>query len=159
MLSIRLGKEGVVRGLRGAGADVLFGRTLFTVPLEDLRPVGEPGDTGAAPGETDRPGVRRARVPAGVRAEIAEREVPRELVLIGKRVDEALALLDKYLDDACLAGLEEVRVVHGFGTGRLRRAVREFLEEHPEVHGFRDGGRGEGGGGATVVRLVPGDDR
>ncbi len=155
VLSVRLGREGVVRGLRGGGADVLFGRNLFTVPLADLRPARE---AGAGTGKKeDRPGVRRARVPAGVRAELAEKEVPRELVLIGRRVDEALALLDKYLDDACLAGLAEVRVVHGFGTGRLRKAVREYLAGHPEVHGFRDGGRGEGGGGATVVRLVPGD--
>ncbi len=155
VLSVRLGKEGVVRGLRGKGADVLFGRTLFTVPLEDLRPLGKPGE--AARPEEDRPGVRRARVPAGVTADLPEKEVPRELVLIGKRVDEALALLDKYLDDACLAGLAEVRVVHGFGTGRLKKAVREFLADHPEVHGFRDGGKGEGGGGATVVRLAPGE--
>ena len=71
----------------------------------------------------------------------------------GKRVEEALALLDKYLDDASLASMSPVRIVHGSGTGRLRAAVRRFLGTHPHVEGYSEAEEREGGGGATVVRI------
>ena len=61
--------------------------------------------------------------------------------------------LDKLLDDAFLAERKQVRVVHGFGAGRLRQAVAGLLEGHPHVAAFRLGGAGEGGGGVTVVEL------
>jgi DNA mismatch repair protein MutS2 len=80
-------------------------------------------------------------------------DLPGELHLLGERVEEALQRLDRYLDRAILAGRAEVRVVHGHGTGRLRRAVRQHLEGHPSVEAYRPGGSGEGGEGATVVRL------
>jgi DNA mismatch repair protein MutS2 len=80
-------------------------------------------------------------------------EAAPELRLIGRRVEPALAALDHYLDQALLGALEEVRVVHGHGTGALRDAVREHLRDHPAVGSFRAGGREEGGDGATVVLL------
>ena len=67
--------------------------------------------------------------------------------------EEALAELDKYLDDATLAGLPRVTVIHGKGTGTLRRAVHDHLAHHPEVASYRLGGDGEGGSGATIVEL------
>ena len=73
--------------------------------------------------------------------------------MIGKTVDEALPIVDKALDVAAMGGDHEVRVVHGHGTGRLREAVRRFLRSHPHVAEFRAGQAGEGGDGATVVRL------
>ncbi|MBU1277448.1 MAG: Smr/MutS family protein [Proteobacteria bacterium] len=76
-----------------------------------------------------------------------------DLNLIGKRVDEALPLVDKALDQALLAGRGEIRVVHGMGTGRLRAAVREYLAAHPVVASFRPGQRGEGGAGVTVAQV------
>jgi DNA mismatch repair protein MutS2 len=76
-----------------------------------------------------------------------------ELNLTGRRVEEALALLDKFLDDASLSALSPLRIIHGLGTGRLRAAIRKFLETHPQVEGFSEAGEREGGGGATVVRL------
>jgi DNA mismatch repair protein MutS2 len=79
--------------------------------------------------------------------------VPRELNIIGKRVEEAEWLVEDYLDVASRAGLVEVRIVHGSGTGRLRDAVRERLARHTLVKSYRQGERGEGGNGATVVRL------
>jgi len=81
------------------------------------------------------------------------RSVPRELHLLGKRAEEAEWEVDSYLDAAAVAGLAEVRIVHGGGTGALRRAVRDLLGAHPLVKSFRPGGRGEGGDGATVVQL------
>ncbi|MDY7091922.1 MAG: Smr/MutS family protein [Acidobacteriota bacterium] len=76
-----------------------------------------------------------------------------ELMLIGERVEPALDRLDVYLDQALLAGRGEVRVVHGHGSGRLRRAVREHLRQHPAVRNLRAGAPNEGGDGATVVAL------
>ena len=76
-----------------------------------------------------------------------------ELRLRRLTVDEALALLEPYLYDAYMAGLSQVRVVHGKGTGDLRRAVHRFLDTHPLVKSYRFGGSGEGGYGATVVEL------
>jgi DNA mismatch repair protein MutS2 len=77
----------------------------------------------------------------------------KELQLRGERVESALEILDAYLDRALLAGLPEVRVVHGHGTGKLKQAVREALEQHPAVAKWRPGGRTEGGDGATVVSM------
>ena len=57
--------------------------------------------------------------------------------------------MDKLLDDAALAERRELRVIHGFGQGKLRRAVAELLEGHPHVASFRAGGPSEGGGGVT----------
>jgi DNA mismatch repair protein MutS2 len=70
-------------------------------------------------------------------------------------VDEALIKLDQFLHDAFMASLYQVRVVHGKGTGTLRRAVREKLAHHPLVKSYRPGGYGEGGEGVTIVELAP----
>ncbi len=68
-------------------------------------------------------------------------------------VDEAILKLDKYLNDAFMAGLYRVRVVHGKGTGTLRREARRQLAKHPLVKSYRPGGYGEGGAGVTMVEL------
>jgi DNA mismatch repair protein MutS2 len=88
-----------------------------------------------------------------VTREISHRAVPRELDLRGRRADEIEPMLDSYLNSASLASLSEVRVIHGLGTGTVRQIVRELLTSHPLVKSFRPGERGEGGDGATVVRL------
>jgi len=76
-----------------------------------------------------------------------------ELNLIGSRVDEAIELLDKFLDSCMLAGTKEVRIIHGKGTGSLMRGVREYLARCPQVEAFRRGENFEGGDGVTVVTL------
>jgi DNA mismatch repair protein MutS2 len=76
-----------------------------------------------------------------------------ELDLRGQRVEEILPRLDKYLDDAFLAGMPFVRIVHGKGTGALRQAVRDQLRDHALVKSYRPGAQGEGGSGVTVVYL------
>ncbi|MCA9449415.1 MAG: Smr/MutS family protein, partial [Candidatus Omnitrophica bacterium] len=76
-----------------------------------------------------------------------------EINLIGKKVEEMESELVKYLDEAALTGYDEIRVIHGFGTGALREGVRRVLSNHPVVKSFRPGEEGEGGGGATVVRF------
>ena len=77
-----------------------------------------------------------------------------ELYLRHLIVDEALLKLDKYLNDAFMAGLYRVKVVHGKGTGTLCRVVREELARHPLVKSYRPGEYGEGGNGVTIVELA-----
>ena len=135
------------------------------VPSEEtLAAIWPAGPTRSNPVEQARSRRRRAdSVPAVVAG--AGRPVPTSLQLDrirtvassldlrGARVDEALDLLARYLDDASLAGLDRVTIVHGSGTGALRDAVRRAAGEHPLVSSFRPGERGEGGDGVTLVSL------
>ena len=79
--------------------------------------------------------------------------VPTEINLLGKRVDEAIAELDKYLDDAYLAHLPSVRIVHGKGTGALRSAVQNLLKKNKSVKSYRLGEHGEGDAGVTIAEF------
>lgn len=74
-----------------------------------------------------------------------------EINIIGKRYEEAMDLVDKFLDDAIVLGYPHVRIVHGMGTGVLRKGVRKILEKNKHVVSYRDGGPNEGGLGATLV--------
>lgn len=76
-----------------------------------------------------------------------------ELVLVGQRVDAALPLVERAINDALLSGKGALRLVHGHGTGRLAAAVREFLTTHPGVASFRYADASEGGPAVTIARL------
>ena len=76
-----------------------------------------------------------------------------EVNVIGMRVAEAIPIIDKYLDNACLAKVYRVRIIHGMGTGKLRAGVHDYLKHNARVESFVMGGQGEGGLGATVVTL------
>ena len=69
-------------------------------------------------------------------------------------VDEALLKLDKYLNDAFMAGFYQVKVIHGKGTGTIRQVVRGYLARHSLVKSYRPGEYGEGGNGVTIVEFV-----
>jgi DNA mismatch repair protein MutS2 len=79
----------------------------------------------------------------------------REIKIIGLHVEEALPFVDKAIDEAFLGGLKELEVIHGSGTGRLRQAIRDHLQEHPSVKSYFPGGPGRGGNGVTVVEIGP----
>ena len=96
---------------------------------------------------------QRAAGTRGTTMPTATRVISTELDLRGKRADEVEVVLDIYLNDAALANLSEVRIVHGIGTGTVRQIVRDFLAAHPLVKSFRTGKQDEGGDGATVVSL------
>lgn len=81
--------------------------------------------------------------------------ITNEIHLRRLTVDEALLRLDKYLDDAFMAGLYKISVIHGKGIGTLRQAIRDYLLNHPLVKSYRPGDYGEGGAGVTIVELVP----
>ncbi len=112
----------------------------LVVPADDVEVVPEPV-AGPSPRDLAADDIRRR----------AAARVPSSLDLHGERVEAALERLQAYLDDALLAGFDEAVIVHGIGTGALRRAVREALAEHPRVRSVRGGRREEGGDGATVA--------
>ena len=76
-----------------------------------------------------------------------------EINLLGKTVDEAVAELDKYLDDAYIAHLSPVRIVHGKGTGALRNGIHQYLRRQKHIKSFRLGAFGEGDAGVTIVEF------
>lgn len=135
-----LNVTGTVLQVTEKEAVVQAGAIRITVPREVLRRVDE-----ARP--TRQPAVS---VPVNLSGAM---QVSSEIMLRMQRVEEALANLDRYLHDAYSAGLEQVRVIHGKGTGVLRQAVREYLKTHPLVHSYRGASPAEGGDGVTIVIL------
>jgi DNA mismatch repair protein MutS2 len=133
------------------------GALRVSMDVADLAPVAAPA-SGARSGTTDSGGWSGS-TSGPANTNVAElrlsraRSVPMSLDLRGARVDEALAALERYLEDASLAGLAKVTVIHGLGTGALRDAVRSDSGAHPLVKTVRAGERGEGGDGVTVVEL------
>ncbi|HET7710981.1 MAG TPA: Smr/MutS family protein, partial [Thermoanaerobaculia bacterium] len=133
---------GDVVSIEGKRAVLSVGGRKMTVELRDLVPAPPP-----AGGRSVKPkGATAAQTDDSV-------VVTSELNLIGQRVDDALDESDRFLDRALLEGRQAVRIIHGFGTGALRKAVRDYLRKHPAVKSWRPGGENEGGDGATVVVL------
>jgi DNA mismatch repair protein MutS2 len=120
-------------------AEIGVGKYRVKASLDDLELVEDEAET--ASGETHL--VAQPHAPP-----------PMSLHLRGQRAEEALLELDKYLDRAYLARLPEVRIVHGKGTGTLRRLIREELQRHPLVASHRPGLPEEGGNGVTVAEMV-----
>jgi DNA mismatch repair protein MutS2 len=102
------------------------------------------------------PAVGRVKTPGAAVSFPVRADVARELRLLGLTSDEARAAVEKFLDDAVLAGHREIRLVHGKGTGALRRAVEGCLRGHPLVGQFRLAEPSAGGAGVTVVALEGG---
>jgi len=119
-------------------AVVVFGNVKMKVPTSDLAISKQP----------KLPSTR-------VSTAIVEKPpaVQHDLDLRGLTSDEAIPMVDKFLDDALIAGLHRVDIIHGKGTGALRKKVTEYLSQHPRVKSFRLGEWNEGGTGATVVEL------
>jgi DNA mismatch repair protein MutS2 len=116
----------------------VFGIVKIRVPLPDLRHAKKRERKGDQVAE-----IRTAKMATATR----------ELDLRGMTGDEALPLIDKFLDDAFLAGYGRVDIIHGKGTGALRKKVVEFLQTHPRVKSLRIAEWNEGGMGATTVEL------
>ncbi|MFI5226395.1 MAG: endonuclease MutS2 [Candidatus Limnocylindrales bacterium] len=153
------GWEGRITALERGGrrASLETGGMRVTVDVSDLEPAIEPAVT-TRPASTIGDAVARqaAREPDGGAARLRlerARSVAASLDVRGARVDEALEAVGRYIDDAAVAGLERVTVIHGLGTGALRDAVRTEAAGNPLVRDVRPGERGEGGDGATIIRL------
>jgi DNA mismatch repair protein MutS2 len=120
-------------------AEVAAGAIRLRVPASQLRPAPEPI---GAPLRSDRPVVHGSAA-----------SVPLQLDIRGARAEEALAVLDRYLNDGAVAGVGRLRIIHGKGTGALRTAIRAALSTHPLVRSHEPAGPSEGGDGATIVTL------
>jgi DNA mismatch repair protein MutS2 len=155
-----LNTQGVVTSLGEEEAEVQVGVLRVRARLADLE---LPGDERR---KTKDDGQRKDISSSVIRSSSASSSVLRppstvesqigpgiELDLRGQRADEALDALERYLDAAYLAGMPFVRIIHGKGTGRLRDAVRQSLNNNPHVRSFEPGGDKEGGEGVTVVKL------
>jgi len=130
----------VISAADSAGrVEVLAGSVRITVPLSSLR---------AAEGRDGSGAIDGARV-----TRPAARHVGFEVDLRGLRVEEAVSMVDRHIDAAVVAGLPSVRIIHGLGTGVLRREIGAFLEKDERVRSFRRGEWGEGELGVTVVEL------
>jgi len=139
-----LGRSGRIAAISGRTGRVTLDAdgARLVVPGDDVEVVDEPG---AAPPERDPAAEELVRRAAA--------ELPPRLDLRGERVEAALERLAAHLDQALLAGADRVVIIHGAGTGALRRAIREYLADHPQVRTQRRGRREEGGDGATVGEL------
>lgn len=113
------------------------------VHISDLEPVDEPTVTAENFTSTGTGKIRLSK----------SLSVSGEINLLGKTVDEAIPALDKYLDDAYLAHMPSVRVVHGKGTGALRKGIHQYLRKQKHVSGFHLAVFGEGDAGVTIVEF------
>jgi DNA mismatch repair protein MutS2 len=139
-----LGLEGIVVELHGKHAEVDIRGKRLRAALKDLRWAGSSGGRNAGAGG---PAVR-------VNIDLQPRTGSlTELKVVGDTVDEAITRLEKFLDEAITSDIRELRIVHGHGTGQLRRAIAAFLKEHPLVAKFDTAPQNQGGGGATIVEL------
>ena len=144
-----LDKDGFVRTLAEDSAEVQIGVLRVRAKLTELVLVGSGEEMLAESGERRAESdVRRPQSAAGTHPSPGV-----ELDLRGQRADEALDVLENYLDRAYLARLPWVRIIHGKGTGKLRKVVREALQRYPQVISFEAGKQNEGGEGVTVAEL------
>jgi DNA mismatch repair protein MutS2 len=133
-----LGVSGVVVDVQGNEAEVLVGNIRMRRPFADLE-------------VTEKPSFK---LPAGVHLSISSAEpVSSELNLLGCTVDEATSRTDKFLDEAFLAQIPQIRIVHGTGTGALRAAIADLLKNHPHVVRFESAPQNQGGRGVTIATL------
>lgn len=135
---LSLGVNGSVVSVLGGEAEVLVGNIRMRRPLDDLEVFEKPS----------------LHLPANVQLHVASRELEsNELNLLGCTVEEAVRRTDKFLDEAFLAQLPQVRIVHGTGTGALRNAIADLLRSHPQVEKFESPPQNLGGRGVTIATL------
>jgi dsDNA-specific endonuclease/ATPase MutS2 len=133
-----LGLEGTIIELHGKQAEIDMKGKRLRAAISDLRAIGGP---------SPKSQVR-------VNVDLQPREgMLSELNVIGCTVDDALTRVEKFLDESTVTDLSELRIVHGHGTGQLRRAIAEMLKGHPLVARYEAAPQNQGGGGATIVTL------
>ena len=135
---LSLGVTGSVASVVEENAEVVVGNMRMRRPFSDLEVLEKPG----------------LNLPVGVRLSVSTSEIQsNEINLLGCTVDEAVSRTDKFLDEAFLAQLPQIRIVHGSGTGALRNAIAELLKGHPHVAHVESAPQNEGGRGVTIVVL------
>jgi DNA mismatch repair protein MutS2 len=136
-----LGLEGVVISIDGNRAEIDVRGKRIQAKVKELRVISPPAGAG-----------QQAKVRVSV--DLKPREgMLSELNVIGMTVDQAVDRVSRFLDDTLVTDLHEVRIVHGHGTGQLRKGVHAFLKTHPQVTKYYTAPENQGGGGATIVEL------
>ncbi len=147
------GKTGTVERVSGNEAEVRVGAVRLREKLTNLELMEHaPQKAEARQSQLERMAAAAART-TQVRLTQSKHEPDAELNLIGRTTDEAVDAADKFLDEAYLHSFARIRIIHGHGTGALRRAIADFLRDHPHVEGFAAAPPDQGGAGATVVEL------
>ncbi len=142
-----LQQKGEIIALEGEQALVQVGAIRVQLPQRELRRwEGAPAEHSAPPPRGGGYTVQK------------EYAISPEINLHGKTVEESIPLVDKLLDDALWAGLGQVTIIHGKGTGKLKEGLRKYLRDHPLVKSLRGGVIGEGGAGVTIAVLIGGGD-
>jgi DNA mismatch repair protein MutS2 len=136
----------LLRQIDDRAAQVEAGPLRMKIRRDDILAVVTPADSAPKAAGGGRAGVR-------VHAHAVEAQVPEEINVIGCTVEEATARVDKFLDEAALAAKPRVRIIHGHGTGALRRGLAEFLRGHPLVEKIHDEELERGGSAVTVAEL------
>ena len=147
---LSFGSIGVVDQIKDGLAEVRVKSLRFKEKVENLELVEQTPSSKPQQGKLEK--LRRS---SGTEVHLAavDQKVQSELNVIGRTTDEAVDAVDKFLDEASLASLSQVRIVHGHGTGALRRAIAGLLGDHPHVARFVPAPPDQGGTGATLVEL------
>ncbi len=127
--------------------DVEIGSMKMRIARDDIAEVL------SRPSESPVQAARARGISVSLQNEAGGLNMPSEINVIGRTVDEATSEVEKFVDRAFLAGMPRVRIVHGSGMGILRKALRQYLQRHPHVESVTEPPSNEGGGGATVVEL------
>jgi DNA mismatch repair protein MutS2 len=136
-----LGLDGVVISIDGNRAEIDVRGKRIQAKVKELRVIG---------GAPSKPSPARVRV----NVDLKPREgLLSEINVIGMTVDQAVDRVSRFLDDTLVTDLHEVRIVHGHGTGQLRKGIGAFLKTHPQVEKYYAAPENQGGGGATIVEL------
>ncbi|MDQ1638007.1 MAG: mismatch repair protein MutS2 [Pyrinomonadaceae bacterium] len=144
------GSIGIVDSLKGDEAEVRVKSLRFREKLENLERVEL---SSPAKSKTEKFASLRQSAGTELHLKAAQENGRSELNVIGRTTDEAVDAVDKFLDEASLASLSQVRIIHGHGTGALRRVITELLKDHPHVARFTAAPQEQGGSGATLVEL------
>jgi len=144
------GSIGIVDQVKGDEVEVRVKSLRFREKLENLELMEARPRSKAQQGKLEQ--LRQARS-TEVHLKGVEQNGRSELNVIGQTTDEAVEAVDKFLDEASLAGTGQIRIVHGHGTGALRRAIAELLKGHAHVARFLPASQDQGGSGATIVEL------
>jgi DNA mismatch repair protein MutS2 len=129
-------------------AEILIGDMKIKTGFNTILEIKDKKTTTSKPGTPQQPPVKDHYI-----ASLKEDDVSHRVNVIGMRVDEALPLVDKAIDQALIRGLEQIEIIHGLGTGRLKEAIRKHLKEHSYVKHFGSDEQSRGGAGVTQVEI------
>ena len=141
----------IMRKIDDNNFEVQVGAMKMKIARDDVAAVLAPAQP--APGDSPVKAARARGITVSLNNESEGANVPSEINVIGRTVDDAAREVERFVDRAFLAGLPRVRVVHGSGMGILRKALRQLLQQHPHVESVAEPPQNEGGAGATVVEL------